>query len=147
MFSLRRLLMSARYENNLITTLRLTIGVIFVWFGALKMLGYNPVFDLIYNSLIPWFAQGTGLIVLGIAEAIIGIFLLSNRLLIFTHTLVLFHLIGTFSTFLFGWHIVFDPYFPILSLEGEFVIKNMTLAIAGLVVLVHESRLKRSSRP
>ncbi len=38
---------------------------------------------------------------------------------------------------------MFDPYVPVLSFEGEFVIKNMTLAIAGLVVLVHEARRRK----
>lgn len=111
-----------------------------MWFGILKILGYNPVFDLIYNSVIPALAHGHGLVILGVVEAFIGLMLFINRALLFTHCIVLFHLVGTFSTFIFGWHVVFSPQFPILSLDGEFVIKNMTLAIAGLVVLVHESR-------
>ncbi|MES2930829.1 MAG: hypothetical protein V4665_03550 [Patescibacteria group bacterium] len=141
-----RTLFSARYETILITVLRLTLAVIFIWFGALKILGYNPVFDLIYNSILPMLAHGHGLVALGILEVFIGVMLLINRALVFTHAVVLFHLLGTFSTFIFGWHVVFNPHFPILSLDGEFVIKNMTLAIAGLVVLVHESRRKISIR-
>ena len=133
-------LLSAGYEDGLVTLLRLTIGIIFVWFGALKILGYNPVFDLIYNSALPMLASGNGLIILGVAEVIIGLLLLTNRALIMTHIILIGHLLGTFTTFIFGWYIVFDPGFPILSLSGEFVIKNMTLAIAGLVVLIHESR-------
>ena len=92
--------------------------------------------------MLPWLADGAGLLTLGIVETLIGIFLLSNRALIFTHTVVFFHLLGTFSTFIFGWHVVFQPHFPMLSLDGEFVIKNLILALAGLVVLVYESRKK-----
>ncbi|MES3031512.1 MAG: hypothetical protein V4697_03845 [Patescibacteria group bacterium] len=138
----QKILLSESYEQGLVTLVRIGLGVIFVWFGVLKILGFNPVFDLIYNSILPWLADGPGLMTLGIFETFIGILLLSNRALIFTHTIVFFHLLGTFSTFIFGWHIVFQPYFPMLSLDGEFVIKNIILALAGLVVLVYESRKK-----
>ncbi len=137
---IQKAIRSQRYEYALITAVRLGLAIIFIWFGVLKILGFNPVFDLIYNSILPWMAADVGLLTLGIIETIIGILLLSNRALLFTHGVVLVHLLGTFSTFVFGWHVVFSPYFPILSLEGEFVIKNIILALAGLVVLVYESR-------
>ena len=120
--------------------LRVVIGVVFIWFGALKILGYNPVFDLIYNSMAPFLASGVGLIVLGIVEVFIGAMLLSNRARFLTHLLLVLHLLGTFSTFIFGWHVIFDPYFPILTLAGEFVVKNFILVMSGLVVLIHKSR-------
>src|SRR3989344_550979 len=127
-------------ENFLLKVLRVVIGVVFIWFGALKILGYNPVFDLIYNSMAPFLASGVGLIVLGIVEVFIGAMLLSNRARFLTHLLLVLHLLGTFSTFIFGWHVIFDPYFPILTLAGEFVVKNFILVMSGLVVLIHKSR-------
>lgn len=133
-------LYSAKYEDILIRYLRFSIGIVFIWFGGLKIAGYNPVFDLVYYSMAPFLAAGGGLMALGILEVVIGILLLANRLLIFTHTVLLLHLLGTFSTFIFGWHVVFTPFFPVLSLGGEFVVKNMTLAISGLLVLIHEQR-------
>lgn len=136
-------LYSAKYEDILIKCLRFSIGIVFVWFGGLKIVGYNPVFELIYNSMAPFFASGGGLVTLGIIEVVIGVLLLTNRFLIFTHTVLLLHLLGTFSTFIFGWHVVFNPFFPVLSLGGEFVIKNMALAISGLLVLIHEQRKRR----
>ena len=130
----------ARYENVLVTILRFVIAFIFIWFGALKILGYNPVYDLIYNSMVPFLAVGTGLIALGAVEVFIGLMLLTNQALFFTHLLLVLHLLGTFSTFIYGWNIIFEPHFPILSLSGEFVIKNLVLVISGLVILVHESK-------
>lgn len=132
-----------RYEDVLVTCLRLVLSLIFIWFGLLKIFGYNPVFDLVHNSMVPFLAVGNGLIILGVAELVIGLMLLTNKALFLTHVILVLHLIGTFSTFVFGWDIVFKPHFPILSLDGEFVIKNLTLVIAGLVVLVHESRRRR----
>jgi len=138
-----RTFFSVKYEHLLVTTLRFTLALIFVWFGALKVLGFNPVFDLITNSAMPFLAEGYGLVILGVVEVLIGLLLVLNRALLFTHTIVVLHLLGTFSTFIFGWNLMFDPYVPVLSFEGEFVIKNMTLAIAGLVVLVHEARRRK----
>ena len=129
---------SEKYESMLIIILRWSIAIIFVWFGFLKILGYNPVYDLIYNSMMPWFASGNGLLTLGVMEVIIGLSLIINRYLVFIHTILLLHLLGTFSTFIFGLDVVFDPHFPVLSLDGEFVIKNATIAIAALVVFTYE---------
>ncbi len=137
-------LLSKRYEDHLITLLRFTIALIFAWFGSLKVLGYNPVFELTSNSLLPFVSSGYGLVGLGLIEVLIGFFLFTNRALVFTHIALFFHLLGTFTTFFYGWQVVFKPYFPILSLDGEFVIKNLILTISGLVVLVHESRRRRS---
>ena len=136
-------LISEKYESFLVKVLRWSIAIIFVWFGFLKILGYNPVFDLIHNSMLPWFASGTGLIVLGSIEVAIGLSLFINRYLLLIHAILLLHLLGTFSTFIFGLDVVFEPHFPILSFEGEFVLKNATLAIAALVVLVHEYKRQR----
>lgn len=128
------------YDQAIVTALRLSLALIFIWFGALKIAGYNPVAELITNSLAPWLASGSGLLVLGVGEVTIGLLLLINRPLVFTHILLVGHLVGTFSTFLIGPAVVFSPSFPILSLAGEFVIKNIVLALAGLAVLNHELR-------
>ena len=50
----------ARYEDRLITLLRYTLAVIFIWFGGLKILGYNPVVDLVENSIAPFLASRAG---------------------------------------------------------------------------------------
>ncbi|MBI5732546.1 hypothetical protein HY967_01120 [Candidatus Jorgensenbacteria bacterium] len=123
-------------ENRLITGLRLSLGVVFVWFGALKIFGYNPVHDIVY-SVFPFLASGTGLISLGVLEFVIGAVLLLNFFRVPVHILLILHLLGTFLTFLAAPNLMFQPYFPVLTLAGEFVFKNTVLAMAGLVVFVH----------
>lgn len=77
-----------RYEDRLVTVMRVMLAIIFIWFGILKMMGYNPVHDLVYNSIMPALAAGTGLFILGAVEALIGVMLLLNRALVLTHILV-----------------------------------------------------------
>jgi uncharacterized membrane protein YkgB len=131
-----------RYEDLLVVLLRYSIAIVFIWFGLLKVAGYNPVFDLI-NAVTPLLAVAPGLAVLGWFETLIGIGLLVNRFRSITHLLLLGHLAGTFLTFVTAPEVVFTPAFPALSLAGEFVVKNLVLAIAGLVVLLHESHRRR----
>lgn len=134
-----------KYEDGLILALRLALGTIFVWFGILKVLGYNPVFDLV-ASVTPFLASGVGLSILGWFEVALGVSLLINRWRTVTHTLLVLHLSGTFLTFVMGPEIVFQPAFPILSLAGEFVVKNMILMLAGIIVLLHESHRKHRTQ-
>jgi uncharacterized membrane protein YkgB len=51
------------------------------------------------------------------------------------------HLLGTLSVFFLAPEIMFQPYFPLLTFDGEFVFKNLVLAFAALVVLAHEHPL------
>ncbi len=110
------------------------MGLIFLWFGLLKLVGVNPVIDIVYGSW-PFLAQGVGNFALGLLETIIGAGLLFNIVPVLVHAALIGHLIGTFSVFILAPEIVFDPYFPFLTLAGEFVFKNVTLLMAGFVVL------------
>ncbi|MDP3795393.1 MAG: hypothetical protein Q8R13_05770 [bacterium] len=129
----------ARYEDLAVFALRLSLALVFIWFGVLKIFGFNPVFDLI-AVVTPALASGAGLAALGVFETAIGLALALNRARFIIHTLLVLHLLGTFIVFVTGFDIVFAPYFPVLSLDGEFVVKNAVLVAAGLTVLLHEPR-------
>lgn len=138
-------LWSARNENAAVILLRWSLAVIFIWFGLIKVSGHNLVFDLV-NSVMPALAAGTGFIFLGLIEVAIGVGLLINRWRLAVTAILVIHLAGTFLTFATAPGLVFQPHFPLLSFAGEFVIKNLTLAIAGIVVLIHEAHRDRSGR-
>jgi uncharacterized membrane protein YkgB len=120
--------------KNSVLGLRIALGLVFLWFGVLKILGYNPVFEIIYASF-PLLAEGIGFFILGLFETVIGLTLLFNVLPTLTHVALIGHLLGTLSVFVLGPEIMFIPHFPILSLAGEFVFKNVVLLMAGFVVL------------
>lgn len=126
-----------RIEDYLIVGLRMSIALVFIWFGGLKFFGFNPVVHIIEGTF-PMLAGETGTFVLGLVEVIIGIGLATNILPLVTHFALVMHLAGTMLTFIVTPSLMFQPYFPILTLEGEFVIKNIVLAMAGIVVLIHE---------
>lgn len=117
-----------------IPVLRVALGLIFLWFGILKLFGVSPVTAILKQSfpfvpLLP-FALG-----LGIWEVLIGCGLITKRALRVTLVLLCFHLTGTFTSLLLAPSLFFHDGSPLwLTVEGEFVAKNMVLMAAGLVI-------------
>ncbi len=132
----------SKYEDTVIVGLRLSLGLIFFWFGALKIAGYNPVFDIVHSTF-PFFATEAGNVMLGAVETALGLGLLLNLFPVLVHVALVLHLLGTFAAFFAAPELLFVPAFPILSLQGEFVFKNVTLVMAGLAVLGYERNRKR----
>ena len=50
--------------------------------------------------------------------------------------LMVIHLAGTFSLFLIAPRLMFAPAFPALTIEGEFVVKNIVLISSAFVILL-----------
>ena len=121
-----------------IPSLRVALGVIFLWFGALKLLGVSPVLSLVQQtySFIP---AHPFFFVLGFWEMGIGCGLIFNRALRVTLILLCIHLLGTFLALLQAPSVFFLHNNPLwLTTEGEFVIKNLVLVTAGLVIGGHQ---------
>jgi len=114
--------------------LRLALGVIFLWFGALKVLGVSPVLSLVERtySFLP---AHSFFLALGLWEMGIGCGLILNRALRVTLSLLCIHLLGTFVALLQAPSLFFLHDNPLwLTTEGEFVVKNLVLVAAGLVI-------------
>lgn len=62
--------------------LRVSLGAVFLWFGALKVLGATPVTDLVAGTL-PWADPGWLIPFLGVVELVIGSGLIAGRTLRF----------------------------------------------------------------
>jgi uncharacterized membrane protein YphA (DoxX/SURF4 family) len=122
-----------------VTLSRLSLGIIFLWFGALKFVpGWSPAADLASRTiqqvsfgLVP---SGRGLVVLAAWETLIGLGLLTGRFLRLTLLLLAIQMLGTllplvlFPDETFVW-------FPLApTLEGQYIIKNLVLASAASVV-------------
>lgn len=117
--------------------LRVMLGVLFLWFGLLKVLGRSPVADLVERTL-PLPGGLSVLLVLGTAEVMLGIFIISRVLLRLSLFVLVAHLIGTLSTFALVPGLMFnEANVLLLTTEGEFVVKNGALIAGALVLLTH----------
>jgi putative oxidoreductase len=120
-------------HRQIIFMLRLSLAIVFVWFGALKLIDSSPAVQLIRQSF-PLFASSPYLELLGLAEMLIGAGLIFDRLSKYAALLLVLHLIGTLCVVLVSPATIFAPAFPVLTMEGEFILKNVVLIVAGLAV-------------
>jgi putative oxidoreductase len=114
--------------------LRASLGVVFIWFGALKFSSATPVGDLVANTL-PFLPRDILVPGLGGFEVLLGIGLLVGRWLGVVALLMMGHLTGTFLVLLVEPDVAFQNGNPLLlTMTGEFVVKNLVLITAGLVL-------------
>ncbi len=121
-------------RRSSIHALRISLGVVFIWFGALKVAGDSPVADLVARTVY-WFDPDVVVPALGSVEIVVGALLLANRFLRLALGLFAAQMIGTFLVFVVLPDVAFrDGNLFKLTVEGEFVVKNLVLLTAGMVV-------------
>ncbi|MEU4441715.1 DUF417 family protein [Actinosynnema sp. NPDC050801] len=126
-----------------IPLLRGSLGVVFVWFGALKVAGTTPVAELVAQT-VPWLDPGVFVLTLGVVEVALGIALVVGRRLRWVALLVVLHLVGTFSTLVVQPSVAFQTGNPLLlTMTGEFVVKNLVLITAGLAVMSADAPVRQ----
>ncbi|WP_261559892.1 DoxX-like family protein [Frankia tisae] len=74
------------------------LGLVYLWFGALKLAGVSPAEDLLGRAP-PWFDQDLTVYTLGGVEIVIGLALLSRRSRPLALLAMVAHLVGTFLMF------------------------------------------------
>jgi len=126
----------ARYG---ILLLRISLGLVFLWFGFLKFFpGLSPAEELATSTinrlsfgLIP---PATAAILIATLETLIGIGLITGVFMRVTLLMLAFQMIGTATPVLLFPDQVFQsvPFVP--TLEGQYIIKNLVLISAGLVI-------------
>lgn len=119
--------------------LRLSIGIVFFWFGFLKYFeGLSPAEDIAVRtvSTMSFGLLGDKLILYGLAtwEVMIGIGLIFKIFMRVTLFLLYLQMLGTFMPIFLFPEEVFHL-FPIsFTLEGQYIIKNIVLLSAGIVI-------------
>jgi putative oxidoreductase len=117
-----------------ILIIRISLGIVFVWFGLLKVVGVSPVFDLA-SHVVYWLPAELFVPLLGIWEIAIGVGLLLGKALRVILSLLFLQLAGTFLVLIILPGAAFQGGNPLfLTTEGEFVIKNLVLIAAGVAV-------------
>ena len=117
-----------------IVTLRWTLGIVFIWFGALKLFpGMSPAEDLV-KSTVYFFDPAWFFPLLGVWEMLIGLFLLVRPLIRVAILLLFLQMPGTFLPLVLLPEVAFTAFPFGLTLEGQYIVKNLVLIAAALVV-------------
>ncbi|MEA2509523.1 MAG: putative oxidoreductase [Actinomycetota bacterium] len=121
-------------ERLALPLLRLSLGLVFVWFGILKIAGESPVTKLVADTVY-WLNPAWFVPVLGLFEVLVGVGLLLGRGLRLVLVLFALQMIGTFLVLITQPDVAFQHGNPLLlTTEGEFVVKNLVLLSAGLMI-------------
>ena len=122
-----------------ISALRISLGIVFFWFGSLKFIpGLSPAQDLATRTMevlsFGLIKPYISIVLLAIWECLIGIGLLFGIFIRATLLLLFVQMLGTIMPIIFFPQEVFSqlPYAP--TLEGQYIIKNLVIISAGLVI-------------
>ncbi len=122
-----------------VTLLRVNLGVIYFWFGILKFFpGMSPATSLATKTISVMsgglIEPGVSIVLLAAWETFIGISLLYGIFLRAAIFLLLAQMAGTFTPLVLFPAETFQliPFSP--TLEGQYIIKNLVLVSAAIVV-------------
>lgn len=134
-------------QANGLRLLRIALGIVFVWFGLLKVIGQTPVYELVGNTVY-WVDPAWFVPFLGLWEIVVGLGLLFGIALRLTLLFFFMQMIGTFLVLIVKPEVAFqDGNLLLLTVEGEFVVKNLVLLAAGIAVGGTVERRKSGENP
>jgi uncharacterized membrane protein YphA (DoxX/SURF4 family) len=129
--------------------LRISIGIIYIWFGALKFFeGYSPAEDLAVNTInkltFGLISRPVNIILLAVWEVVLGVLLVAGLRMRTALVFLFVHMLCTFTPLVFFPTLSFR-YIPYgFTLAGQYIMKNIIIICAGLL-LWPEKRGKVSS--
>lgn len=126
-----------------LAALQMSLGAVYVWFGALKLSGHDPIQAVeriaFYGIKGQQFIKG-----LGVWEVLIGVTLLLPLLNIprwleracmrALFVLLLVEIAATLGAMILGTHRFFVPSIPYVSVAGDYLLRNLVFAVAALLV-------------
>lgn len=120
-----------------VPAVRISFGIIFIWFGILKPFGLSTAEGLLKATVV-WLPLGSPdfwLIVIGWWEVVIGITFLIPRTTKIAIGLLFLQMIGTFMPLVLLPEVTFqNGNFLTPSLEGQYIIKNVMIISAALML-------------
>lgn len=114
--------------------MRLGLGVVFFWFGALKLVpGLSPAEDLVKSTI--YFVDPTLFLpVLAVWEMAIGLGLITGKWMRLTLLLLFLQMPGTALPLVLLPQVTWTAFPYGLTMEGQYIIKNLALIGAALVL-------------
>ncbi|MEM7009870.1 MAG: hypothetical protein AAF585_00170 [Verrucomicrobiota bacterium] len=117
--------------------LRLSLVVIYVWFGALKLVDMSPACELVLATaeMAPVFDTTTWLCLMGWGEIVIGLLFIFPQTIRLAVICLAGHMVATSLPMFFLPELSFQSghyYAP--TLTGQYIIKNLMIISAGLVI-------------
>jgi len=120
-----------------IPAMRISFAIIFFWFGILKPFGLSAAEGLL-KATVTWLPFGgpeVWLVIIGWWEVVIGITFLFKSTTRIAIALLFLQMLGTFMPLVFLPEVTFqENNFLLPTLEGQYIIKNLMIISAALVL-------------
>ena len=114
--------------------MRLGLGLVFFWFGALKLVpGLSPAEDLVRHTIY-FVDPDLFLPVLAVWEMLIGLGLITGKFMRVTLLLLFLQMPGTALPLVLLPEVTWTAFPYGLTMEGQYIIKNLALIGAALVL-------------
>ncbi|MDB1090038.1 DoxX family membrane protein [Streptomyces sp. ACA25] len=131
--------LAGRYQKYSVTALRVSVGLLFVWFGILKLLpGNSPAEDVATRAMSAMtFGQVAPEVsrpLLAGMEILIGAGLITGLLLRLTLLVFFVHMSGVFLTLAILHGEMWNGGVAFPTLAGQYILKNIVLVVAVLTV-------------
>jgi uncharacterized membrane protein YphA (DoxX/SURF4 family) len=128
--------------QNAMNLLRISIGIIYIWFGALKFFPNLSPADQLAKDTIHLLTFGlipnhVSIILLAIWETALGILLVIGVWKRGTFYLLLLHMFCTFVPLFFFADISFTSSPYAFTLVGQYIMKNLIIIAAAIVLNAH----------
>lgn len=122
-----------------LTILRISIGIIYVWFGTLKFFpGVSPAEELAKQTVhlltAKLISPDLSLLLLAIWETVVGLMLIAGIYTTFTIRAVLLHMFCTFTPLFLLPGLSFTSAPFSLTLVGQYIIKNIVIICALFLI-------------
>ena len=122
-----------------VTILRWSIGIIFIWFGALKLVpGMSPADQIATETTMAvtfgLLSEDFARLALAFLELAIGIGLVTGWFLRLTLLLLFAQMAGTLTPLFIFPEQIWTTFPFVLTLEGQYIMKNAVLISAGFVI-------------
>ena len=136
--------MSAILKKITIPLARISLFIIFFWFGALKLIDAspaNPLVESLLNKTLPFIRFDQFIVFLGIWEMIIGITFLIPKATRITIAFLIPHMITTFMPLILLPSVAWKS-FLIPTLEGQYIIKNLLIIALAVGIASNMKSIK-----
>ena len=125
---------------------RFALGIVFIWFGALKMIGdLSPAYDLV-AATVYWLTPEIIIPLIGLWEVAIGVAFLFPPLTRLALLLLIPQMPATFLPLVLLPAVTFTVVPWGLTLEGQYIVKNLVIIACALIIGGTALRKDRTDR-
>ncbi|HOX82316.1 MAG TPA: doxx family protein [Chryseolinea sp.] len=141
---------NAWINNHVFDLLKISIGIVYVWFGALKFFPKLSPADQLAKDTIDLITFGllssnVTILLLALWETILGFFLILSKWNKAIYFMLILHLLCTFVPLFCFADISFTSPPFVFTLVGQYIVKNIIIVCAALVLNANSKGTNRKT--